>query len=121
MTKLRPAFKIHGGKYYLASWVVRKFPEGYENLDYIEPFSGAASVLLNKNPTVKPVVEILNDLHGGVAAIHKTLRDESEAFIKKLRNITYSELVFTLSNSIDRTLRSRATSISPSTNSSFAE
>jgi len=95
MTKLRPAFKIHGGKYYLANWVVENFPEGYENLDYIEPFSGAASVLLNKNPTVKPVVEILNDLHSGVAAIHKTLRDESEAFIKKLRNVTYSERVFT--------------------------
>jgi DNA adenine methylase len=92
--KLRPAFKIHGGKYYLASWVIDNFPEGYENLDYIEPFSGAASVLLNKSSTVSGATEVINDLHSGVVAIMKTLRDEPEAFIKKLKNTTYSERVF---------------------------
>ena len=95
---LRPPFKIHGGKRYLYSWILEYLPEqppdGFEYYDYLEPFCGAASVLLNKEKPDTPAKEIINDLDPGVIAIMKTLRDESEAFIKKLKNITYSERVF---------------------------
>lgn len=88
---LRPPFKIHGGKKYLASWVIENFPKDYETFDYIEPFCGAASVFFNKKPSDK---EVLNDIDPGVVAIMRCLRDEPDAFIKKLKKTTYSERVF---------------------------
>jgi len=95
MSKLRPPFKIHGGKFYLASWVLDNFPKNVEQYDYIEPFSGGASVLLNKTrPTHEGAKEVINDLDRGVTAIFKCLRDEPDVFIKKLKNTTYSERVF---------------------------
>lgn len=90
MTNLRPPFKIHGGKRYLSSWIIENFPKEVPPT-YIEPFAGAASVLLNKNISS---MEILNDIDPGVVSIFKTLRDEPEEFIKKLRHTTYSERVF---------------------------
>ena len=32
----------------LNSWIVSHFPENYETLTYLEPYSGTADVLLNK-------------------------------------------------------------------------
>jgi DNA adenine methylase len=95
--KLRPPFKCHGGKFYLSQWVIDNFPKDFDQYDYIEPFSGAASVLLNKaRPKAREPVakEVLNDLDKGVIAILKCLRDEPEVFIKKLKNTIYSERVF---------------------------
>lgn len=91
-TKIRPPFKIHGGKFYLSSWVIEHFPEGYEKLDYVEPFCGAASVFMNKKRSEG--MEVLNDLDEGVIQIFRALRDEPDHFIKKLKRITYSENVF---------------------------
>ena len=76
--RLRPAFKIHGGKYYLSSWVIEHFPKNYEEMDYVEPFAGAASVLLNKE---KSSLEAINDLNLGIVQIFRALRDEPEDFI----------------------------------------
>lgn len=94
-SKLRPPFKCHGGKYYLGPWILEHFPENFQALDYLEPFSGAASVLLNKPKGNDGTKEVINDLDAGVVNILKTLRDEPEAFIKKLKSTTYSERVFT--------------------------
>lgn len=95
---LRPPFKIHGGKRYLASWILEQFPtdipNGFEHFDYLEPFCGAASVFLNKEKSISPAKEVLNDIDPGVVAILRTLRDEPETFIKRLKNTTYSERVF---------------------------
>jgi DNA adenine methylase len=93
MKKIRPPFKIHGGKYYLHPWIIEKMPENYEKLDYLEPFCGAASVLINKNKSLG--LETINDINPKVVSILRTLRDEPELFIKKIRNTTYSEKVFT--------------------------
>lgn len=90
--RIRCPFKCHGGKYYLSQWIIENMPEGYEKLDYLEPFCGAASVLINK--TTSEQKEIINDLDKRVVAIMKTLRDEPEVFIKKIKNTTYSERVF---------------------------
>jgi site-specific DNA-adenine methylase len=88
----RPPFKCHGGKYFLNQYIIEHMPEGHEKLDYLEAFSGAASVLINK--PISEQKEILNDLDPRVVAIMKTLRDEPEVFIKKIKNTTYSERVF---------------------------
>lgn len=92
MKTKRPPFKIHGGKFYLAKWIIDSFPKDHQSMDYLEPYCGAASVMLNKTKGLGK--EILNDVDPGIIIIHKTLRDEPELFIKKLKNITYSERVF---------------------------
>lgn len=90
--KLRPPFKIHGGKYYLESWILEHFPKSYETYTYVEPYMGAASVFLNKIPSVE--MEILNDLDLGAVQIFRSLRDESKAFIARIKRTKYTEATF---------------------------
>jgi len=53
---VRPPVKLHGGKHYLAKRIIERFPP---HRIYFEPFGGAASVLLNKEPVE---VETYNDI-----------------------------------------------------------
>ena len=70
---LRPPVKWHGGKRYLAQRIIAKFPP---HRIYLEPFGGAASVLLNKPPCE---VEVYNDLDGEVVNVFRVLRDTGAA------------------------------------------
>ena len=65
----RPALRYHGGKWRLAKWIIANMPE---HRIYVEPFCGAASVLLQK-PRV--FGEIINDLDGEVVNFFQVLRD----------------------------------------------
>lgn len=91
MTKLRPPIKTHGGKYYLANWIIESFPLGYEQMVYLEPFCGGASVFLNKKASLE---ECLNDLDVGIIQILRALRDEPGEFIRRLKLLKYSEATF---------------------------
>jgi DNA adenine methylase len=51
-TKIRSAIKCFGGKYYLASWIIKHFPSNYTNMCFIEPFGGGGNVILQKQPSV---------------------------------------------------------------------
>lgn len=88
---LRPAFKCHGGKAYLKSWIIENFPKNAEEMVYVEPYSGAASVLFNKPPGPE---EVLNDLHPGIIEIFKAIRDQPTEFLKKLKRLSYTEKTF---------------------------
>lgn len=93
MSKItRPPFKCHGGKFYLESWIIEQFPANYESMDYIEPYIGGGSVLLNKLPSTG--MEIINDLDEGVVQIFRALRDEPTNFIGRLKRTKYSENTF---------------------------
>jgi DNA adenine methylase len=60
-------------------------------MTYVEPYSGAASVLLNKEPSKE---EAMNDLHPGVIEIFKAIRDDHVEFAKRLKKLSYSQRTF---------------------------
>lgn len=75
----RPLLRYHGGKFRLAPWVVSFFPE---HLTYVEPFGGAASVLLHKDRCQS---ECYNDLDGKIVNLFRILRDVDRAAELKRR------------------------------------
>ncbi|HDG5073906.1 TPA: DNA adenine methylase [Klebsiella pneumoniae] len=64
-----PAIRYHGGKFRLAPWIIEQMPE---HVCYVEPFGGAASVLLQKPRSYS---EVYNDLDGEVVNLFRVLRN----------------------------------------------
>lgn len=85
MTKItRPALRYHGGKWNVAPWIIGHF---VPHVTYVEPFVGAASVFLRKQPSE---LEVLNDLDGNIVNFFKVLRNRPDELIRAIRLTPYS-------------------------------
>jgi DNA adenine methylase len=68
-TPSRPILRYHGGKWLLAEWIISRLPP---HRVYVEPFGGAASVLL-QHP--RSYGEVYNDLDGEICNVFRVVRD----------------------------------------------
>jgi DNA adenine methylase len=79
----RPVLRWHGGKWKLAPWIISAMPP---HRIYVEPFGGAASVLMRKP---RSYGEVYNDMWSEVVNVFRLLRDpESAARLEELLRLT---------------------------------
>lgn len=88
----RPVLRWHGGKWKLAPWIISHFPA---HRVYVEPFGGAASVLMRKP---RSYGEVYNDLDQDVVNLFRVLQDSrtAQVLIDKLRLTPFAREEFEL-------------------------
>lgn len=80
----RPILRWHGGKWKLAPWIISHFPP---HRVYVEPYGGAASVLLQKSPAI---TEIWNDLESEAVNLFTVLRNYPAALAEVVELTPFS-------------------------------
>jgi len=86
----RALLRYFGGKWAIAPWVLSHLPT---HRIYVEPFGGAASVLLRKP---RSRIEVYNDLDEEIVGIFQTVQDpqQCQALMRRLRRTPYSRRAF---------------------------
>lgn len=87
----RPILRYHGGKWLLAPWIIDHFPT---HTVYVEPFGGAASVLLRKQ---RVYAEVYNDLDGEIVNLFHVMRDQPDELRRVVELTPYAREEFELS------------------------
>lgn len=67
-----PAIRYHGGKFRLAPWILEHFPD---HRIYVEPFGGAAGVLIQKD---RAYSEVYNDLDGDLVNFFRVVQNPEQ-------------------------------------------
>ena len=81
-----------GGKYHLARRILDEFPPADTYDTYVEPFGGAAHVLLLK--PVQKHFEVYNDLNGDLVNFWLQCRDNADELQKRLNTLPYSRQLY---------------------------
>lgn len=85
----RPILRWHGGKWRLAPWIISQMPA---HRVYVEPFGGAASVLMRKP---RSYAEVYNDLDDEVVNLFRILRsDRAQELVEMLWLTPFAETEF---------------------------
>lgn len=74
----RPILRYHGGKWKLARWIISVLPP---HRVYVEPFGGAASVLLRKP---RSYAEVYNDFDGEIVNVFRVVREQPRRLVREL-------------------------------------
>lgn len=90
---MKPIMRYHGAKFRLAPWVISFFPQ---HSTYVEPFGGAAGILLQKERSLS---EVYNDLDSDIVNVFRVMQDQTMAQeLRRLLELTpYSRSEFDLS------------------------
>jgi DNA adenine methylase len=83
-----PVLKYYGSKFRLAKWIIQYFPK---HRHYVEPFGGAANVLLVKEPSK---LETYNDLSDDIVNFFQILRDRPEELARLIKLTPWSRTEF---------------------------
>ncbi len=101
----RPVLRYHGGKWLLAPWIIAHLPP---HKTYVEPYGGAASVLIRK---ARSKAEIYNDLCDDVVNLFRVLRGtRAGELVDRLRLTPFARAEFeaayeTGGDPVDRAVR----------------
>lgn len=101
----RPILRYHGGKWKLAPWIISNLPK---HRIYVEPFGGAASVLLRKN---RSYAEVYNDLDGEIVNLFRIMRDHGDDLLDRLKLTPFArdEFIESYQSSDDKIEQARRT------------
>ena len=88
-TKQDGPLKWHGGKSYLARWIIDQMPD---HDVYCEPFCGGAQVFFHKAASPRP--SLLNDLDWGLMNFLRLLRKHPDSLADRLWTLRYKEETF---------------------------
>lgn len=88
MSRAPGTFSYPGSKTTYASWIIDHFPK---HKQYIEPFGGAASVLVAKP---RSDLEVYNDLNGDCVDFFRAVRDHPDELERWVENTPYSRELF---------------------------
>ena len=88
MSRAPGTFAYPGSKTTYAGWIIDHIPE---HTQYIEPFGGAASVLVAKP---RSELEVYNDLNGDCVEFFRAVRDRPDELKHWVENTPYSRQLF---------------------------
>lgn len=91
----RPILRYHGGKWLLAPWIISNFPA---HRVYVEPYGGAASVLLQKP---RSYGEVYNELDGEIVNLFTVIREQPRRLMRALAWTPFSRVEFNTSYETD--------------------
>ena len=76
-----------GGKQALYPTILQRFPPGFRNMMYVEVFGGGGSVLLNKERSVR---EVLNDANGNLINLYRVVREHPDELKDRLLYVMHN-------------------------------
>lgn len=88
MAKQRGTFGYPGSKTLVRRWIIQYIPDHHL---YVEPFGGAASVLVGKE---RSKVEVYNDLNEDCVEFFQAVRDHGDELAEWVENTPYSRELF---------------------------